>query len=59
VPPVTIPEVVSTGATVTELLVHVPPVVASLKLKDKPEQTAPAPEDIAAGDGFIVAIAVL
>jgi hypothetical protein len=42
-----------------ELLVHVPPVVASLNPVDDPEQTAPASADIAAGEGLIVMVAVL
>jgi hypothetical protein len=51
--PVTTPEVALIVATVTLLLLHVPPVVASLSVSVEPAHT-PATPDIAEGALFTV-----
>ena len=55
--PVTIPELVPTVASVTLLLNHVPPGVASVSVVVKPMHTLSVP-DIAAGNGLTVTTVV-
>lgn len=55
--PVTIPEPVPTVAKPVLLLVHVPPLVASLNVVVRPAQTFTVPV-IDAGNGFTVTVEV-
>ena len=57
-PPVTIPVDEPTVAIPVALLLHVPPVVASVKAVVSPEHTFIVPV-IDAGNGFMVTIAVV
>ena len=53
--PETVPEPVSTTAIAVLLLLHVPPLVASLKVKRLPVHNVPAPV-IDKGNGFTVTV---
>ena len=58
VPAVTVPLVEPMVAVVVLLLVHVPPVIASERVEEAPEQMTSDP-DISDGNGFMVALAVI